>query len=268
MFFNDLDQTGWRLSLQEPPKRIVSLVPSQTELLHNLGVMNFLVGRTKFCVHPNEIQTIPVVGGTKQIKRERLLEVNPDLVIGNHEENTKEDIEWIRESYPVWLSKVNSLKDAFSMIHSIGLLVNRLKEAQRITEKIKRVIPKKICSPKLSAAYLIWNKPMMVAAGNTFIDSMLQTAGIQNVFSTWERYPKVDDKTIRHSNADLLLLSSEPFPFREKHRNEFQKRFPEIRVCLIDGEMCSWYGNRMLNGLIYLNQQLSEWQMMQNLPKP
>ena len=76
MFFNDLDQTGWRLSLQEPPKRIVSLVPSQTELLHNLGVMNFLVGRTKFCIHPNEIQAIPVVGGTKQINRKRLLEVN------------------------------------------------------------------------------------------------------------------------------------------------------------------------------------------------
>ena len=129
MFFNDLDQTGWRLSLQEPPKRIVSLVPSQTELLHNLGVMDYLVGRTKFCVHPNEIQTIPVVGGTKQINRERLLEVKPDLVIGNHEENTKEDIEWIRKSFPVWLSKVNSLKDAFSMIHSIGLLVNRLKDA-------------------------------------------------------------------------------------------------------------------------------------------
>ena len=184
MFFNDLDQTGWRLSLQEPPERIVSLVPSQTELLHNLGVMNFLGVRTKFCVNPNEIQTIPVVGGTKLINRERLLEVETDLVIGNHEENTKEDIEWIRESYPVWLSKVNSLKDAFSMIHSIGFLVNRLKDAQRITEKIKKVIPKKISSPKLSAAYLIWNKPMMVAAGNTFIDSMLQTAGIQNVFST------------------------------------------------------------------------------------
>ena len=118
MFFNDLDQTGWRLSLQEPPKRIVSLVPSQTELLHNLGVMDYLVGRTKFCVHPNEIQTIPVVGGTKQINRERLLEVKPDLVIGNHEKNTKEDIEWIRESFLVWLSKVNSLKDGFSMIHS------------------------------------------------------------------------------------------------------------------------------------------------------
>ena len=98
MFFNDLDQTGWRLSLQEAPKRIVSLVPSQTELLHNLGVMDYLVGRTKFCVHPNEIQTIPVVGGTQQINRERLLEVKPDLVIGNHEKNTKEDIEWIRKS--------------------------------------------------------------------------------------------------------------------------------------------------------------------------
>ena len=117
--------------------------------------MNFLVGRTKFCVHPNEIQKIPVVGGTKQINRERLLEVKQDLVIGNHEENTKEDIEWTRENYPVWLSKVNSLKDAFSMVHSIGLLVNRLKDAQRITEKIKRVVPKKISSPKLSAVYLI-----------------------------------------------------------------------------------------------------------------
>ena len=190
MFFNDLDQTGCRLSIQELPTRIVSLVPSQTELLHNLGVMNFLVGRTKFCVHPNEIQAIPVVGGTKQINRERLLEVKPDLVIGNHEENTKEDIEWIRKSFPVWLSKVNSLKDAFSMIHSIGLLVNRVKEAQRITEKIKRVIAKKISSPRLSAVYLIWNKPMMVAAGNTFIDSMLQTAGIQNVFQHGNDIPK------------------------------------------------------------------------------
>ena len=104
MLFNDIDQTGWRLSLQEPPKRIVSLVPSQTELLHNLGVMNFLVGRTKFCIHPNEIQAIPVVGGTRQINRERLLEVKPDLFIGNHEENTKEDIKWIRKNYPVWLS--------------------------------------------------------------------------------------------------------------------------------------------------------------------
>ena len=138
-------------------------------------------------------------------------------------------------------------------------MYKRQEEARQTIKKIEQVIPEKSPSPKLSAAYLIWNKPMMVAAGNTFIDSMLQTAGIQNVFSTWERYPEVDDETIRHSNADLLLLSSEPFPFREKHRNEFQKRFPEIRVCLIDGEMCSWYGSRMIRGLIYLNQQLFQW---------
>ena len=100
---------------------------------------------------------------------------------------------------------------------------------------------------------------MMVAAGNTFINSMLQSVGIQNVFSTMKRYPEIDDEKIRHSNADLLLLSSEPFPFREKHRNEFQKRFPELQVYLINGEMCSWYGSRMIRGLIYLNQQLFQW---------
>ena len=259
MFFEDIDQTGYRVSLRKAPQRIISLVPSQTELLHDLGATNLLVGRTKFCIHPPGIQAIPVVGGTKQINREKLFDVKPDLVIGNQEENTKGDIEWIRNSCPVWLSKVNSLKDALSMIHSLGRLVERLEEARQMIKKIEQVIPEKSPSPKLSAAYLIWNKPMMVAAGNTFIDSMLQTAGIQNVFSTLERYPEIDDEKIRHSNADLLLLSSEPFPFREKHRNEFQKRFPEIRVCLIDGEMCSWYGSRMIQGLIYLNQQLFQW---------
>ena len=112
MFFEDIDQTGYRISLRKAPQRIISLVPSQTELLHDLGATNLLVGRTKFCIHPPGIQAIPVVGGTKQINREKLFDVKPDLVIGNQEENTKEDIEWIRNNSPVWLSKVNSLKDA------------------------------------------------------------------------------------------------------------------------------------------------------------
>ena len=137
MFFEDIDQTGYRVSLRKAPQRIISLVPSQTELLHDLGATDLLVGRTKFCIHPPWIKAISVVGGTKQINREKLFDVKPALVIGNQEENTKEDIEWIRNSCPVWLSKVNSLKDALSMIHSLGRLVERLEEARQMIKKIE-----------------------------------------------------------------------------------------------------------------------------------
>lgn len=241
------DQMGQTVHLPHPPRRIISLVPSQTELLFDLGLDEEIVGVTRFCVHPQEkCAARSVIGGTKQFNFERIDELQPDLIIGNKEENYEKGIERLCEKYPVWMSDVVTLVDAYGMIETIGAMVGRPEAAADLVLRIRQGIEDLPPWPRLRVAYLIWRKPYMVAGHRTFVHEMLHKAGFVNVFGHLRRYPEVSAVQIRQARPDVLLLSSEPFPFSEKYLPEFDARFPEIPAALVDGQIFSWYGSRLL----------------------
>lgn len=231
-------------------RRIVSLVPSLTELLYDLGLDEEVVGITKFCVRPqNWFRTKTRVGGTKDFKLERISALLPDLIIANKEENDQEDVEALQTDFPVLLTDIKTVDDALAAIQHIGERVGRAKAAARITKDIHAM--RGPVSPQGNAAYLIWRQPYMVAGGDTFISSMLQEAGFRNAYGHLGRYPAISLEELGTLEADFLLLSSEPFPFREKHAAELAAVCPDKRVLLVDGEMFSWYGSRMLRAYAY-----------------
>lgn len=233
------------ISLEKIPERIVSLVPSQTELLVDLGLEDHIVGVTKFCVHPKGFkQRKTMIGGTKDFYFDRIDLLQPDLIIGNKEENYKEGIERLAEQYPVWMSDIFDLGDALQMMESIGEITGRPVKSQKIIQAISTEFQEHFTS-KGTAIYLIWQKPMMTVGLHTFIDRMLQKAGFKNLIKK-ERYPEISRAEILALNPDFILLSSEPYPFKEKHVEEYRKLFPQVRVRVVDGEFFSWYGSRLL----------------------
>ncbi len=259
-----IDQMQREVNIPTQPKRIISLVPSQTELLFYLGLDKEVVGITKFCVHPRVMfKSKPRVGGTKQYNFEKINSLQPDLIIGNKEENDQTQIELLEKEYPVWMSDIFTLEDALDMILEIGKLVNRKSEAEILIEKIivsfhqaEQVIRQLIHRPRV--AYFIWKNPTMVAASQTFIHEMLEMAGFENIFVTESRYPQISDEQLAAARPDLILLSSEPFPFKEKHVKEIQTVCPDADIRLVDGEIFSWYGNRLLlAGPYFKNLRLS-----------
>lgn len=246
------DHLERRIILKNSPKRIVSLVPSQTELLFDLGLRDEVVGITKFCVHPNEwFRTKQRIGGTKQLHIDKIRELEPDLIIANKEENNREDIEELEEEFPVWVSDVKTLEDARKLIKDIGNLVSQRENAVALLKEFDTQFQKlkSLGASDKRAIYLIWSNPNMVAGSDTFISSMLNAVGLENAIKE-ERYPELD--SCDYETPDLVLLSSEPFPFKEKHIEEFRQRFPEADVKIVDGEMFSWYGSRLLKAPDYL----------------
>jgi ABC-type Fe3+-hydroxamate transport system substrate-binding protein len=248
------DQLGNITSLSSPPKRIISLVPSQTELLADLGLDENVVGITKFCVHPSDWRKKKtIVGGTKNFHFHTIDLLRPDLIIGNKEENYQEGIERLRERYPVWMSDIFTLQDALSMIESIGLMT----EKQIIAGQLSKEISDKFQSIKKHAGqsvlYLIWRQPWMAAGKNTFIDSMLTTIGLKNVIEFKDRYPEVTAEEIERLAPQYIFLSSEPYPFNKAHDDELRQISPTSRNFLVDGEMFSWYGSRLKKAPDYLN---------------
>lgn len=256
-----IDQLNRSIELFHSPLRIVSLVPSQTELLFDLGLDEQVVGVTKFCVHPKEkLQGKTIIGGTKNFNFEKIAALNPDLIIANKEENYKEGLEQLAEDYPVWISDIEHLSHACQMIEQVGTLVGRTDAAQEMSQQIQSgfsTLP--ILPDQPRVAYLIWNNPIMVAGKQTFIQDMLQRCGFHNPFAEREdsRYPSIEPKDLSNAKLDYILLSSEPFPFEEKHQLEIQKLCPNAQVALVDGEMFSWYGSRLLQTITYLAQEIS-----------
>ncbi len=236
-----------------PPRRIVSLVPSQTELLYDLGLDAEVVGITKFCVHPPHwFRQKHRIGGTKQVKQAVIESLQPDLIIGNKEENDREQIEILATRYPVWMSDVHTLSDAAHMMQMIGQLTGRTETAQRLVQQIQQTfapVPKP--QPLRRAAYFIWRKPWMVAAADTFIHEMLQIAGFVNVFERRTRYPEIALSELAEANPEVILLSSEPYPFQQKHIAEIEHFCPSAVIQLVDGELFSWYGSRLQYSAAY-----------------
>jgi ABC-type Fe3+-hydroxamate transport system substrate-binding protein len=243
------DQLGRTIMLDRPPSRIISLVPSQTELLYDLGAD--VVGITKFCVHPASwFREKARIGGTKDIHPEKIAALQPDLIIANKEENNREQVEALAAQYPVWISDIRILADALAMIRSVGELVAQPQKAQSLVAGIEKGFNElRPLTHPLHTAYLIWRNPWMTVGGDTFIDEMLQRCGFTNLFAAQSRYPTVDITAL--TNCDLILLSSEPYPFRHKHLLEIQTLLPSATIRLVDGELFSWYGSRLLQAPAY-----------------
>lgn len=239
--------------------RIISLVPSQTELLVDLGLRSKLVGVTKFCVHPENLRKeVTIVGGTKQVHSDKVKALQPDIILCNKEENTLEMVLELRKIARVEVSDVNTFDNAIQLITNYGELFNVEGTAKTLIEDIqtsRTKFRKQLGAfPKKKAAYFIWQQPYMVAASNTFINAMLEEAGLDNVFKNSSRYPEIDLNSNYLQEADLILLSSEPFPFKENHIEQFKSLFPEKDVKIVDGEMFSWYGSRLSKSYQYFEQ--------------
>lgn len=241
--------------------RIVSLVPSQTELLYDLGLEDEVVGITKFCIYPKQWFRSKVrVGGTKNLNLDLIRSLNPTLIIANKEENTKEQIDELAREYPVWISDISMLEEALSMILHVGKLVRKEKQAAQLVQAIRFKQERLgLVRSSKKVLYLIWQNPFMVAGENTFIHDMLGQAGFMNAVNE-ARYPTFTKEQIVSLEPDFVFLSSEPFPFKEKHVEELQCTLPHAKVKLVDGELFSWYGSRMLHSFDYfrvLNEELA-----------
>ena len=252
------DQLNRQVSIPYPPSRIISLVPSQTELLFYLGLDQEIVGMTKFCIYPEDkFKSVTKIGGTKKLKLNLIRELKPDLIIGNKEENDQDQINELCKEFPVWMSDIFNLDDALNMISSVGEIVNKNEEALKLRSGIssefnKLVLLDSVTRDKnLRVAYLIWKDPYMIAAHGTFINDILLRAGLKNAFDL-QRYPQVGLADIQRANPNFIFLSSEPYPFKEKHIIEFQKICPDAKIFIVDGEMFSWYGSRLLLASAYL----------------
>ena len=255
-----VDQIGNTHSFETSPKRIISLVPSQTELLYDLGLECKIVGITKFCVHPYHFKsTIKTVGGTKKVHFEKIRLLQPDIIICNKEENTKEIVEELSQICPVWVTNIITIEDNFQMISDFGKLFNCRIEAQKWNDKLtfalrnfKNYIKDK---PIKKVAYFIWKDPYMVAGSDNFINELLKLNNFDNVYLNKGRYPEIElSKMILENIPDLVLLSSEPYPFKEENMIEIEKHTQNAKTLLVDGEMFSWHGSRLLKAFEYFKK--------------
>ncbi|MBK9284831.1 MAG: ABC transporter substrate-binding protein [Sphingobacteriaceae bacterium] len=225
-----IDQTGKEIIIHAKPRRIVSLVPSQSEFLWEIGLQGELVGITKFCIHPAEMfNGVTRVGGTKKLDIEKIKSLNPDLIIGNKEENEKEQIEELQKHFKVWMSDIYTIHDAFNMMHEIGRICERKKEVNELLIQITKGIDEiNDLFMNKKVAYFIWKDPYMCCGGNTFIGNVLETCGLKNIINPRERYPVVDEKEII-KEVDYCFLSTEPYPFKDTDVQQLQMQSKKPR---------------------------------------
>ncbi|MEX0648467.1 MAG: helical backbone metal receptor [Balneolaceae bacterium] len=237
-----------------PPQKIISLVPSLTELLFDLGIGNSVIGRTRFCVHPEkEVQNVPIIGGTKNPRIDKIKALQPGLIIANKEENHKEDIEELEVDFRVLVTDISTIEEALFAIHEIGAACDVPQQAKKLIKSIQSELQNIPDEPPLSAAYFIWRRPWMSVGRDTYIHSVLDRWNLENVFSDRTRYPETTLEELSSLSPDLIMLSSEPFPFKEKHIAEVGKACPKSNIVLVNGEWFSWYGSRMLKSFRQLN---------------
>lgn len=254
------DQMNRTIRLENFPRRIVSLVPSQTELLFDLGLEDEVVGITKFCIHPDTwFRSKTRVGGTKNVDIDKVQALAPDLIIANKEENTKEDIEKLARIAPVWVSDIHTLEEALDMIKRIGVLTNRIEKTRSMITTIREGFEAiQQAEKRKRVLYLIWERPVMAAGSTTFIHDMITRIGWENVLEEQVRYPELSDEEIVCLHPDLIILSSEPYPYKEEHIRRYKALCPDAEVRLLDGEFFSWYGSRLVQALPYFQKVISE----------
>lgn len=255
-----IDMMGRRVEVPAKPQRIISLVPSQTELLYALGLTHEVVAQTIFCIHPEQMHQLkPKIGGTKKIKLDLIRSLQPDLIIGNKEENDKDQLEALMQEFPVWISDIKNLDEALQMISQIGDLVQKKAESNQLVNNIQAEFNNLLgqTEPK-KCLYLIWREPWMAAGNDTFINDMLLRMGCHNAANKLARYPTLTLEEIIVLNPDLVFLSSEPYPFKEKHIDELKVLLPNAKIVLVDGELFSWYGSRLLYSANYFKQLINK----------
>lgn|SRR5690625_658711 len=252
-----IDYLGREVSYSYPPKKIISFAPAITGTLFHLHIDDAIVGRTRFCVHPKgKVEKAVNVGGTKDLKIERVRSLKPDLIIVEKEENTKEMVDELEAEFPVYVFEVQTVDDALKMIVDLGTLVHRKEQAEQLHEKIItsfQQIPLSFSGKRV--AYVIWKNPYMVVGKNTYIQSLLDKLGFINPFVAYEgRYPTITEDDFARENLDYILLASEPYPFKDKNIPEFLTFSPHSQPVIVDGEMF-WYGVKMLEAVTYFNER-------------
>lgn len=225
--------------------RIVSLVPSITEALFDFGLTtDEVVGRTKFCIHPeNLVKNVPIIGGTKNLHLDKIRALKPDLIIANKEENVKGQVEELQKDFKVWVTNISTIEDNYYLLKNLGNVLGEEEIAQKFNLKIYEIFQNLDEIPKRKCAYLIWKNPYMTIGSDTFIHEVLDKIGFENSFKNEKRYPEVSVENLK--SADYIFLSSEPFPFQQKHIDELQKELPNSKILLVDGEAFSWYGTHL-----------------------
>lgn len=245
-----------------PGARIVSLVPSITELLFDLGVGDRVVGRTGFCIHPRDaVRDVPKVGGTKDVKLDALRALAPTHVIVNVDENEAETVDAIRAFVPhVIVTHPNAPEDNLALYRLLGAIFGAQARAAQLTAELANELG--VCRAtdwrRERVLYLIWKDPWMTVASDTYIARTLACVGWDvppstGGFAGANRYPVIASLDAAAAAVDRVLLSSEPFMFRAQHVAELQARLT-VPVDLIDGEMTSWYGSRAIHGLAWLRE--------------
>ncbi|MEE6128231.1 helical backbone metal receptor [Chryseobacterium arthrosphaerae] len=243
--------------------KIVSLVPSITEALFDLGLTeNEVVGRTKFCIHPqHKIKNVAVIGGTKNINIDKIKALQPDLILANKEENVKDQIEALMADCKVMVTHVETIEDNYYLLKNLGKLFGKEERAQAFNLKIYDILNQTKLDTPVKAAYLIWKNPYMTVGKDTFIHRILSEIGFENVFKDKTRYPQIEAEDL--AEADVIMLSSEPFPFKEKHIEELRIVYPDKKIMIVDGEAFSWYGTHIAKCENYFKELISEIHSMQ-----
>jgi ABC-type Fe3+-hydroxamate transport system substrate-binding protein len=244
--------------------KVVSLVPSITEALFDLGLTEHeVIGRTKFCIHPEgRIKNVPVIGGTKNINIEKIKALKPDLILANKEENIKEQVEALMDDFKVVVTHVETIEDNYYLLKNLGNIFRCEEKAQLFNLKIYEILQNTRLNSPVKAAYLIWKNPYMTIGSDTFIHHIMAEIGFENIFKHQTRYPEI--KTEDLADADVIMLSSEPFPFKEKHIEELRAFYPEKKILIVDGEAFSWYGTHIAKCGNYFDELIAEIHAMQN----
>lgn len=254
------DPLGTAFEIENTPMRIISLVPSLTETLYDLGLEERIVGITKFCVHPFHLKsTKKIIGGTKKVHYEKIRLLKPDFIIANKEENTEDMVVELRKICPVWVTDIASVEDVVKTISDFGQLFNCRMEARKWNDKILyRLEDFKKFSTNLEvkkAAYFIWKKPYMVAGTGTFIDALMQLNKFENCYANLDRYPEIDLELMeKDHDPEVILLSSEPYPFSDADAFEIGRNTHHAKTAFVDGEMFSWYGTRLHQAFDYFRR--------------
>lgn len=239
--------------------RVISLVPSITEALFDLGLTeNEIVGRTKFCIHPSEkVKNVEIIGGTKNLNLDKIRSLKPDLILANKEENVKEQVETLMKDFKVNVFNTETIEDNYYLLKNLGLLFNKEEKAQIFNLKIYEVLHQTKINSKVKAAYLIWNNPYMTVGSDTFIHHILTEIGFENIFKNQTRYPEIKTEDLKE--ADVIMLSSEPFPFKEKHIEELKSVYPDKKIMIVDGEAFSWHGTHLAKCENYFKELIAEF---------
>ncbi len=232
--------------------KIISLVPSITETLFDFGLTaDEVIGRTKFCIHPSDlVSNVKIIGGTKNLNIDKIRSLKPELIIANKEENEKIQVEELMKDFKVWVTDIETLEDNAVFISELGKVLNKQDLAKDYNQKIASVFTQIKVSKTQRIAYLIWNNPYMSVGSDTFIHEVLQKLGFENLFKNKKRYPEVSVEELK--DANLIFLSSEPFPFQQKHIDELRRELPNTEIFLVDGEVFSWFGTHLMKVDEYL----------------